>query len=85
MAADMQQRIEIFQVPVTAAMGSAAGSAVDSIALNKLLDPWRGMHWRISNIDTQIVPYEATGGRPGSTTTRYTAMVTVLMYHTATT
>ncbi|WP_143436414.1 hypothetical protein [Hymenobacter crusticola] len=83
----MEQRIEIFQVPVKAALGSAPGAAVDSIALNKLLEPWQGMHWRISSISTQIVAYEAAGARPGpfgSDATRYTAFVSVLMYHTAT-
>jgi len=58
----MQQRIEIFQVPVKAALGSAPGTTVDSVALNKLLEPWQGMLWRITSISTQIIVYEAPGG-----------------------
>ncbi|GGF08580.1 hypothetical protein [Hymenobacter cavernae] len=69
------------------ALGSAPGVAVDSVALNKLLEPWQGMHWRVSSVSTQIVAYEAPGGRPvlgGTDAKRCTAFVSVLMYHTPT-
>lgn len=84
----MQQRIEVYQVPVKPAASAGGLPTTDSIALNKLLEPLQQMHWRIASMNSQIVPYEAANGRPGplgTAGTKYTAFITVLWYHTETT
>lgn len=84
----MQQRIEVYQVPVKPAASAGGLPSADSIALNKLLEPMQQMHWRIASMSSQIVPSEAPGGRPGplgTASTKYTAFITVLWYHDETT
>jgi hypothetical protein len=84
----MEQRIEVYQVPVRPTPGSSGLPSADSIALNKLLQPLQGMHWRIASMSSQIVPHPALSGRPGpggTASTEYTAFITVLWYHTETT
>jgi hypothetical protein len=84
----MEQRLEVYQVPVKPGASVGALPSADSVALNKLLQPLQQMHWRIASMSSQIVPHPALNGRPGpsgTSNTEYTAFITVLWYHTETT